>query len=746
MANKALKAARKAYSKNKDTKYKWENGKKTEKKKPNRKKEKSVASSYGQVEKKTQTVGSQGEKNRKNASVKKAASSVKNSLTPSKSGGVTPVSSHYGNVTNKAKDRTFTDKKWTVTDVASKVKETANVHSGANNKNDKKKPMTVSSHFGQVADKTQELGKKHSKKVGYDDSDVKDYIGENGTAKGTEAGKAFNRHKTTEDALKKEGEKKVTTTKNASLLYGIDAAIQKAGYMSKQPAEAAKFYDKEEKKAQKEGMTYGDKKEFIRKWVSDKSNKEVLDAIDEYKNQKIKDSSYTYTKAPTSTGDFFIRENASKYANNQTSTTTNQPVYQTDKDGNIKYDKNGKPKVKKDKNGNVVYQKIDSNQGNNILDYYGGGFDENGRLTNQNASTKVGNQTAGWIHDAPVAAGIMQGLSYSDITRGLGNYSNAAAKDLENTKNSGAFNVGYMIGQGGQFLLGGTNKMTDALVKGIAKSGATRSALNVGLRKGAADMMFEAPLNTLDALKMSRDSNGNIDKNAFVKYMALNSGLSGGIGGLIGGAGSKLAKNDAKSFIALSAKANSGASLTEQEVAKLANLQKKFDSIRQGNDVAKTDIVNKADYDAEVGKKVFEKGGTVDDAIKTVNGGSTHTEKIGYANSIKETANSQFEQLRAAREQMLEQAKTASPEEAKVLRREASKLGSEISRLGEIANTAEKQLTIELKRNKKAPSARLVSRARKRLPLPMIIALLIRPSLIHSVACPTKGTPAGICP
>ena len=594
MANKALKEARKAYSKNKSTKYKWENGKKT-KKTEKEKGKKSVASSYDKVKEKTQTAGKKGEENRKKASVKKAAGSVKSSLSASNA-TEKKVSSSWGSVSNTSQNKTFTDKKWTAKD----VKNTFNVKSLSGD-DKRKKPTTVSSHFGQVAGKATEVGKKHSKKVGYDDSDVQDYIGDNGTANGTEAGKAFNRHKTAEDALKKEGEKKVTTTKNGSLLYGIDSAMNQAAYMSKQPAEAAKFYDKEEKKAQKEGMTYGDKKEFIRKWVADKSNQEVLDAIDEYEKQRLADSSYTYTKAPTSTGDFFIRENASKYANTGVQTETNQPVYQTDKDGNIKYDKNGNPKVKKDKNGNVVYQKINSTQGNNILDYYGGGF-KDGRLTNQNASTEVGNQTAGWIHDAPVAAGVMQGLSYSDITRGLGNYSNAAAKDLENTKNSTGFNVGYGIGQMGQFMLGGTGKMTDALVKGVTKAGAQRGALNIGIRKGLADVAFETPMNTLDALKMATDSNGNVDMKAFAKYMAMNTGISGGMGGLIGGVGTKLAKNDAKTYIRLTEKMKAGEDLSPTELKAFENVQRKLDSAMEGGDMAKGDVAANAKADIALSK------------------------------------------------------------------------------------------------------------------------------------------------
>ena len=49
-------------------------------------------------------------------------------------------------------------------------------------------------------------------------------------------------------------------------------------------------------------------------------------------------------------------------------------------------------------------------------------------------------------------------------------------------------------------------------------------------------------------------------------------------------------------------------------------------------------------------------------------------------------------------------------------------------------------------RTKDAPSDRLVIRARKRLPLPMIMARFMRPCRMASAACPRKGTPEGICP
>lgn len=493
-----------------------------------------------------------------------------------------------------------------------------------------------------------------------------------GTAKGDVA-RAYNIYKNAQAHSEEDGKKKTLTVSRSQLTSEQKEAQDKA-------ARSTRFYTNTL-------VASG-------RMTQEQADKAVENAKKNAKKD-VKDShTLEYTKAPATQNDFWVNANASQYR---------QKVRDKDAEDAAKREARfyansqvaaGKmTKAEADKLVKQAGRPQYTTQGNQILE----------NLRGKGAAEKVGTQTAGFINDAKFATGVMQGMAYGDITKNaIGKYNKKAAELVDTATNSGAFNAGYMGGQALQFMLGGTGKMTDALVKGVAKNGAMRSALNIGARKGAADAMFEAPMNALDAYKMSTDANGNFDKNAFVKYMALNSGLSGGMGGIIGGVGSKLAKNDAKTFINLSAKLNSGAGLTEQEVRQFTNLQKKFENIRQGNDVAKTDIINKADYDAEVTKKVFENGGTVDDAIKTVNGGSTHTEKIGYANSIKETATSQFEQLRAAREQMLEQARNTTPEEAKLLRQEASKISGEINRLGEIVNTAEQQLAIELKRNKKA--------------------------------------------
>lgn len=719
MAKKSsLEKARAAYSKNKNTKYTWKDGKK-KKKKEQPKKKKEAASHYGQVEKRTQTAGNQGAKNRKNASVKKAAKSVSKSIQKAsqdvKSGKTTAVKSHYGQTKITPVDtRKGT---WTPTSVAKGVATAVNPHSGSGTS--KPTPVKVSSHFGQVAGKATPVGKKYSSRVGYNDSDVKDYIGNNGTAKGTEAGTAYNRYKTGREMLEKEGERTVTVDtktekkKNATSIYLASKKSDGNYYRQEYDAqvrELGKQYDEAVKKYGAEAIAseYGSRENFItgelgtKKDYVDKALEDTKeDRITNAKTQAEEESKYTYTKAPSSIGDAMIQMNASHFQNTKVTAKTDKDKYVTDKDGNIKYE------FKVDKDGNMTVapkkkkgkETVETTQGANIIDYYAGGFNKKGELTSQKGSQKVADTRAGWIHDSPFMAGVLQGSSYADITRGLGQYSRAAGKSVDKTKESKAFLGGYMVGQAAQFGLGGTAKMTDALVKGIGRKGLERSVKNIGLRKGAADIMFEAPINTLDAAKMATDSNGNFDKKAFLGYMALNSGLSGGIGSIIGGVGAKMSKSQARDFLRLSIKANS-VGLTDVEATRLMGFQKKFAQARNSGNVANADIANKAEYDAIVASKVFDSGGTAEEAYKLINNTSTNVEKMNMSASIKENADIQFELLKAERDNIIEQMAKASPEERAVLGKQAAELRTEMNRLGEIANTADENLAVAKRQNR----------------------------------------------
>ncbi|MDO4868923.1 MAG: hypothetical protein Q4A65_01335 [Bacillota bacterium] len=201
---------------------------------------------------------------------------------------------------------------------------------------------------------------------------------------------------------------------------------------------------------------------------------------------------------------------------------------------------------------------------------------------------------------------------------------------------------------------------------------------------------------------MATDTDGNFDRKAFATYMALNTGLSGGMGGAIGGIGAKMTQKNAKEYLSLAAKINVGTKLSDEEMLKFAKLQDKFDSARQGNDVAKADIINRADYDARVHDAVFSRGGNSVDAEAAMNGATTHSEKMSYARTIKDTAEQEFDTLRTQREQLVSKLKDASPEEAIDIRKKLTANRRELDRLGGIANVAERELEIAEKKNRRA--------------------------------------------
>ena len=538
----------------------------------------------------------------------------------------------------------------------------------------------------------------------------------------TAAQNAYNKSKSLEEAAKKHGTKTVQvdsaqeTRDKASEIYksSTESESNQLGqvynFLAKDAGKAyddlVKQYGADAVKAQLGSKkdfvksNYGSKDDYVKKGLSETEKERHKGAVEEAKGS----GSYTYTKTPESVNQALIEQNASLFQNNKAKTKTDQDRYVTDKDGNIKYDikigKDGKLEIKpKKKKGK---EKVETTQGANIIDYYAGGFNEKGQLTSQEGSQKVANTRAGWIHDAPFMTGVLQGFGRADIKRGLGQYSEAAAKDVDKTTSSGAFTAGYMTGFGLQFPMMQVNKMTDAMVRGVTKAGVERTALNIGLRKGAASATTEMPMNMLDALKMSTDAKGNVDKGSFGTWAVVNTLLSGGMGGVIGGVGAKMTKATAREYLTLAAKARSGLELTDDEIVRLQTLDKKLASARDGSNIANSDIAYRADYDEQVMKKVFDKGGTVDEAIKTLDGAGTNVEKINYAVSIKEEANMQFEQLRAQRNAMLEAAKNMSEEDAAVMIREANGLSKEINRLGELVNVAEKQLAISEKRNRTA--------------------------------------------
>lgn len=540
MAKKSmLEQARKAYNKSSATKYRVQaDGKKTKKKKQK------VKSHYGGVSKKAQdTEENRAESRRKTGGVAKTVGSnvvidkttEKKTSTPDsnnkngrRSGAVSSVSSkseerRTGAVTARASAKS----------VGSSIKKSTNIHKTS----------------GKVTNFTQ------------------------GSARGTSAGTAYNRYKSTDEELQKAGEKKVLTVKKEQLTKEQKEAQDRA-------AKATRFYTNTLVASGKMTQAQADK---AVKTAKEKATKDVKDS-----------HTLTYSNSAQSNENVQRVANATPFANTEVE------------------DKKAKEKAIRAArfytNSQVAAGKMSQKEADKIVKEAGKGhrttqsaniLDE---LGGEGFAEEQGTRQAGQMNDSKVASGIMQGLSYGDNTRAVGKYNQQAAELVDTVKQSGAFNVGYMIGQGGQFVLGGTNKMTDALVKGVTKGGAMRSALNVGLRKGGADMMFEAPLNTFDAIKMSTDANGNFDKKAFFKYMALNTGLSGGMGGVIGGVGAKMTKSDVRKFAELSEKLNKNIELTPDELSQYSKIQNKLDNALKGNDRVKEDYINAGKADAVLSK------------------------------------------------------------------------------------------------------------------------------------------------
>lgn len=206
-------------------------------------------------------------------------------------------------------------------------------------------------------------------------------------------------------------------------------------------------------------------------------------------------------------------------------------------------------------------------------------------------SEKVGSRTA-WSADRGTAArastGVMQGLAYADVLNGgVGTYNKDAKGALKEAKESTAFNVGYGAGQMAGSILGGTSSAAKALTTAGLRAGA-REAAQIGAksagrkfaRNRATEMALETPMNVMDAVKMSRDENGKIDRKQLATYLALNTGMTGAAGGLMEGASQAFTRRNANRLISLQTKASKG-NLSKQEGQELKGLYDKLNRARE---------------------------------------------------------------------------------------------------------------------------------------------------------------------
>lgn len=230
------------------------------------------------------------------------------------------------------------------------------------------------------------------------------------------------------------------------------------------------------------------------------------------------------------------------------------------------------------------------------------------RLGQKDISRKVGNKTAETAYKGKFASGVIQGLSPVDtFSSSVGTYSKGASTAIQKTKESKAYLGGYGVGFGVGMLGGGVasrgTSIAGAIGKGAIKAGAKGSA-KAGAKAGTkaaaknlpknvvqdavkeyakisgkdsakkfaknrvGELVAETPSNVLDAAKMSMDEKGNLDKGEFKKWLAINSGMTVGMGGAFEGIGRATTKKTAEKTLDLLGKQQAG-KITAKESEKL---------------------------------------------------------------------------------------------------------------------------------------------------------------------------------
>ena len=218
----------------------------------------------------------------------------------------------------------------------------------------------------------------------------------------------------------------------------------------------------------------------------------------------------------------------------------------------------------------VTAQAMGKKQGNKYLKSVGG--DE--------LLEKIGSKNAASAYKGKFITGALQGSGPADVIHSsVGKYNKAAKEANRQTTESGAYMAGYVGGQMAGFGLSKTNAigkgLTQTLFKSTAKNTGRQIARNATLAAAA-----ESPMNMLDAVKMATDENGKINKKALAGYMALNTGLSGGMTAGTEGLAAAFTKKNANKLVSLQAKASTGR-LTKEEGQELKDLYAKLDKTRK---------------------------------------------------------------------------------------------------------------------------------------------------------------------
>lgn len=309
----------------------------------------------------------------------------------------------------------------------------------------------------------------------------------------------------------------------------------------------------------------------------------------------------------------------------------------------------------------VTGSRLGKDQGNKYLESVGG----------KELLETIGSKTAESGYKSKLATGIMQGMSKADIWSGsVGSYNAGAREAIQQTKDSGLYNVGYGVGLALDMGMGGVATRGASLAemagkgagklfgKGVAKEvptkalqEATEEIAKVSGKQGlkrfaqnrAGELVAETPVNVLDAVKMSLDTDGNLNKDEFKKWLAINSVATFGIGGAMEGIGAGLTRKLATETLELQQKKLAGKA-TAEELEKLEKNVEKLVNKRKGSNIS-GDIATKrmetiehrsaqatkakAEEEAKQVPKGFHGG-------KKSRGQSAYTARREHANYLKE--------------------------------------------------------------------------------------------------------------
>ena len=232
---------------------------------------------------------------------------------------------------------------------------------------------------------------------------------------------------------------------------------------------------------------------------------------------------------------------------------------------------------------------------------------------------KIGSKTAESAYKSKFMTGVLQGTSKADLFSGsVGRYNAGAKEAIQQTKDSGAYLAGYGVGLAGDMLMGGVASRGASLAemagqgagklfgRGVAKEVPTKALQEAseeiakvsgkqGLKRfaqnRAGEFVAEAPVNVLDAVKMSLDTDGNLNKDEFRKWLLINGGATFGIGGAMEGIGAGLTRKLGNETLELMAKKEAG-NITPEELEQLTKNAKKLSQKTKGYETISSDIAN----------------------------------------------------------------------------------------------------------------------------------------------------------